>query len=625
MQNLEFAVSNLSLALTMIAVMAAAAAIIRAAVAREDDPLGPAVALGLSAGGFALTVLVFLALGLRGAPVSPSSDSWWLLPSIAWLALVSIAVFAAGRQPVFLNPSGNGTLDLCATLAVLAGGLILVATVLPRIVENPRQTLVPAVVGLLLLVVEAVLVARALPARPPERSGFFHSVSPLVLGAGALVAALLLIWVALIVVQGGRFSPTYAARAHSLLPVLRAAFGVLHVLAAAAVFGLILGWSARLLVAGSAGGWRVAPALILLVWVLTFNLLQCFQPRFQADALWYHLTLPFYWFRHGGLIAHPTLTEAGYPLLTEMLYTLPVSRAQPFAARVLHLAFGLGVVLAIYGDLRSRLSAAGALAVAAAFFVFDSVNEAAAWANIDLARTFFLVGAAACLARYADRNERRDLVVGAVLSGLAMSTAYIAIAFGNGLLTIALVAATAGSRAPARRILRDVALFWAISAAVFSPWLLKNLVHYGNPLHGLPGSNFRIPAPALISDYYLGNVFFIGSAIMACWFLLRAWAGKDEWFLAVYLLGYLFAGVFFLPAAHLRFFFPVYAVGLMLIGRATAPLLDRWRWLEPAIPAALLVFMITVIGYGWYQGLFAEAADFLFHDAPPHWKIIWHQ
>ena len=383
----------------------------------------------------------------------------------------------------------------------------------------------------------------------------------------------------------------------------------------------------------SRDGWRIAPALAFLAWVVAFDLLKCFEPQFRGDALWYHLTLPKYWVEKSGLRPHPSLSVAGYPLLIEMIYTVPVSCGLPFAARITHLAFGVGVVLAIYGWLRSRLSPAGAMAFSVAFFLFDSVNEVATWANTDLGRTFFLVCAAACLATYMDWGRRRDLVVAAALSGLAMSTHYLAIVFGNGLLTIALIATRVHRgqdahgtkvRAGARQIARDLAVFWLVSLAVFAPWLAKNLIHYGQPFYGLKGTNLRLPGGKTLTDFFFGNVSFVAAVIVALWFFARRDSGDGVRLLAVYLVAYLVVGAFELPPI-MRFFLPVYGVGLMLLGRAAAPLLSGRRPLELALSVALLVIGIAMTCYQWRHHLYDAPMEFIFHNKPPASTIIWHQ
>ena len=410
--------------------------------------------------------------------------------------------------------------------------------------------------------------------------------------------------------------------------------------------------------------WRIAPALAFLAWAVASDLLKCFEPQFEADALWYHLTLPKYWVDAHSLRPHPTLTVAGYPLLIEMLYTVPVSHGLPFATRLIHLAFGVGIVLAIYGWLRfspffplstrhsalstqeSALSAAGALAFASAFFIFDPVNEVAAWAHTDLARAFFMVCAAACLATYADRGERRDLLVAAILSGFAMSTHYMAILFSNGLLTIAFIAARLRSqcglpvltqdsalrtqhsqprsRASVQQIARDLAIFWLVSLAVFAPWLLKNLILYGQPLYGVANTSFRVPSSRILSEFFLSNVSYIGFALVALWLFARHSSEHGERLLAAYLVVYLLVGPFELPPIA-RFFLPVYAIGLMLAGRAAAPIVNARRWLEVALPIVLLIGAIATTSYQWQQHLYDAPLDFLLHHKPPAWDIIWHQ
>jgi hypothetical protein len=471
--NLSFAVANVTMAATVLAIIAVAAVAIRPVVAASDQPLGRASALALSAGGFGLIIFLFAAMGWIGRPL------WWVFAALLHLGIT--------------------------------GGLMLATR------------------------------------RPP-----------------------------------------------------------------------------RLRLVRSPGWWRVVPALAYLAWVIAFDLLKCFEPSFGADALLYHLTLPDYWVKAGGLRPHPTLTVAGYPLLIEMIYTVPISHSLPFATRMIHLAFGVGVVLAIYGWLRGRLSPVGAMTFAAAFFIFDSVNEVAAWAHTDLARTFFLVCAAACLATYADRGEQRNLVIAAVLSGLAMSTHYMTIVFGNGLFTIAFAATMAQSRASMKRIARDLAIFWLVSLAVFAPWLLKNLFHYGQPFYGLAGTNFRLPSSEVLTRFFFGNVFFVGFGLLALWIASQPESERGERLLAVYLLAYFVVGAFEIPPIA-RFFLPLYAVGLMVAGRAAAPFLGNRRTLEVILAVALLAVGIATTRYQWRMGLYAVPVEFLLHNKPAATAVIWHQ
>lgn len=369
---------------------------------------------------------------------------------------------------------------------------------------------------------------------------------------------------------------------------------------------------------------RILPPVLLLAWILSFNLLMCFDPEFHNDALWYHLTLPLHWVDSGGLKPHPTIEMSGYPLLTELLYAVPVTHDLPFTTRIIHLAFGLGVVLVIYGFLRDRMSAAGALTFGAAFFIFDSVNQVATWSNTDLARTFFLVGAAAFVARFAASGDRRRLALGAVFAGLAMSTHYMCIVFGNGLLTIALIVISVIARRKPREIVMDLAIFWVVSLIVFSPWPIKNMIQHGWPLEGLKNTSFRIPALEAISGFYFGNVFIVGFLIVAVGVLLYRASDRSDKFLAFYLVLYAVVGAFEMPPIE-RFFFPILAVGLILLGRLAEPFLERRPRLDIVIPCALLVLAILVTASQWRSHLYDDAVRFVFRDGPYHELVRWHR
>jgi len=215
-----------------------------------------------------------------------------------------------------------------------------------------------------------------------------------------------------------------------------------------------------------------------------------------------------------------------------------------------------------------------------------------------------------------------------------MSTHYMAIIFGNGLLTIALIAARihrgqVGGAAPPRsetirRLAREIAIFWLVSLAVFAPWLLKNIIHYGRPLHGLVGTNFRLPSGEVLSRFFLGNVFFVGFAFLALWWPTRRECEPGERLLAFYLIGYFVVGAFEIPPI-IRFFLPVYALGLMLAGRAVAPFLNARRWLEVPLAVALLAIGIAITGYQWRHHLYDEPVRFLLHNKPPAMTIHWHR
>lgn len=105
---------------------------------------------------------------------------------------------------------------------------------------------------------------------------------------------------------------------------------------------------------------------------------------------------------------------------------------------------------------------------------------------------------------------------------------------------------------------------------------------------------------------------------------MRGRLAPSERFLCLYLLGYLLLGALALPPIR-RFFFPVFGVGLMLAGRLTAPLFLRHRWLETALPAALLALAIAVTCYQWQQHLYESALDFLFRNSPPFSSVVWHR
>jgi hypothetical protein len=257
------------------------------------------------------------------------------------------------------------------------------------------------------------------------------------------------------------------------------------------------------------------PSLLFVLavsFVVAAVLLLAAVPPVDRDALTHHLAVPKLYLKYGGMVEIPWIPFSYYPMNLDLIYLLPLYFGQDIAAKYIHFSFGLLTGAAIYGYLRQRTrSRAWALLGGLLFLSLPVIVKLSITVYVDLGLVFFSTASLLLLMRWVGEDGRlRHLVLAGTLCGLAMGTKY------NGLLTFFLLACfvpvayvrrtdsgkgaiTAGGRQPVRAIGFGV-MFTVVAMAVFSPWMIRNIVWTGNPVYPLYDRVFkpaeaRAPAP----------------------------------------------------------------------------------------------------------------------------------
>jgi hypothetical protein len=192
--------------------------------------------------------------------------------------------------------------------------------------------------------------------------------------------------------------------------------------------------------------------------MLTFALAWALAPPTAWDALDYHLTAPKLYLETGR-VSHPfDLLHLGFPQLMEMLFTWGMGLVGERAAAPIHWWYGVLGVLALVVIVRL-----------------------AGWPYVDLTLLFYATLAFLALAHFLWGGLQADgwLVLSGVLAGLALSTKYTALALPPALGLSLLVSRI---RRPGFALRRAI-LLGLVALAVWSPWLIKNLVLTGNPTY----------------------------------------------------------------------------------------------------------------------------------------------
>jgi hypothetical protein len=212
------------------------------------------------------------------------------------------------------------------------------------------------------------------------------------------------------------------------------------------------------------------------------------------DVLEYHLQVPreFYNAQHIGALTHNCYSF--YPLGLEMLYLLGMAlRGGPFDGMFLpafmHGLFGVAAVTAIYLCLTKHANPKHAEASGNRQAIFSALLLASVpgliylsyLAKTELAQVFYLTLALLWLKHWLARPTWQVAICVGLLIGAACATKYLAIAF----VAVPVLATMLVFSLRQGRLMKHVAIAGLLCLAMLSPWLIRNIVHTGNPVFPL--------------------------------------------------------------------------------------------------------------------------------------------
>jgi len=281
------------------------------------------------------------------------------------------------------------------------------------------------------------------------------------------------------------------ATGFSLLGILSFGLAALHLytppmmtalIVIGAAAGLVLLWQEDFRITRSAvpslpaalfGGCVVLAVAVALVGALA--------PESEYDALWYHLWLPARWMAAGRPVDIVEEYVSLYPLTWDLVGGAAMIVGGPVAAKLLHWAclplIGVSTYLLatrLVPDARPALAAA--LAVVTPITIWEATTG-----YVDLAVTWYVSLSAYALVRYHDSDDRRWLLVSAVVMGGALAIKHLAlVAFA----VLAVVMAVREWRRGGRlaRAARTMLLYGSVALMLPAPWYVRAYATSGNPV-----------------------------------------------------------------------------------------------------------------------------------------------
>ena len=266
-------------------------------------------------------------------------------------------------------------------------------------------------------------------------------------------------------------------------------------------------------------GWNIWPAMLVAAMFSLYGF-YALAPEVFYDSLVYHLALPELFKAAGRWVATPTNLYSGVPMTMEMLFLWGSYWGGEGLAKLIPWGFGVGLGAGILGlALRRHRPFAGWMACAVYFSTpLFGLNVFRTAVDVGSAFAVFLAVCALALGAHETEEGRPEEAksfwpLSGLCLGLAMGMKYT----NWPALPVLLIVGWIG-RAPRR------GLFWfavcALACAV--PWVVKNVVCYGNPLfpyfneffnpHALYPVDWRgLSADAWSRDW--GNILHNGKAL----------------------------------------------------------------------------------------------------------------
>jgi hypothetical protein len=229
---------------------------------------------------------------------------------------------------------------------------------------------------------------------------------------------------------------------------------------------------------GAGLGKKILSGMVGLIFILT--LCHTLSPPTDPDGLIDHLQAPRVFLEAGRFYPMPDYVFANYPFTIESLFAIGMIFGSDTFAKLIHLTFATILVLAMY-LLGRRYLRKGTAWIAIAILIGMPIFPVwASLAYIDMGWALFEFLAIYAVVVWGVKKDRGWLILAGLMTGLALGSKYLAF---EGAAAVGLWILWRSRKDGWRTALRSASLFSAIALLVSSPWYLKNLLWFGNPIY----------------------------------------------------------------------------------------------------------------------------------------------
>ncbi|MBL8050276.1 MAG: glycosyltransferase family 39 protein [Anaerolineales bacterium] len=223
---------------------------------------------------------------------------------------------------------------------------------------------------------------------------------------------------------------------------------------------------------------RWVPILFIIIFIFSF-LLALAPPIEAFDGLLYHLTVPAWWLRDGG-VQLVDLHPYWYPSLLEGMFVFPLAFHLDSTPQLLHGTFALLCFGILFGWTQELFGFRAAWWSVAMFISMPSIPWVAAWAYTDFGLTFYTLGTLFALTKWSkDSSSTAWLIIAGIFCGFAVGIKYTSLA-----LPIAgCIILIWRLRSEIKQLHKNLGTFVGFALLSGGIWYLRNLIWTKNPFY----------------------------------------------------------------------------------------------------------------------------------------------
>lgn len=226
--------------------------------------------------------------------------------------------------------------------------------------------------------------------------------------------------------------------------------------------------------AGGVASW--IPMSVGIACLLAF-ILSLAPPIEDFDALFYHLTVPSWWLRDGGL-SLVSIPHYWFPQIVEGSFVWPMALGVDTATHLIHFTWFILTIFLLWHWVRQLWDNSIAWDVLLILLTMPSLLWLAAWAYTDYALTFAGLATLYSLWKWQNTQKHGWLFVSSIMAGVAVSVKYTGFVVPlAGMLLLVF-----WEQGFLQRI-KKATYFSATTILVASPWYLRNWIWMKNPLY----------------------------------------------------------------------------------------------------------------------------------------------
>ncbi len=226
---------------------------------------------------------------------------------------------------------------------------------------------------------------------------------------------------------------------------------------------------------------KLAPAWIkwFAIAATSLSFILALAPPIEAfDALLYHLTVPTWWLRDGGLRL-VNMPHYWFPSLVEGMFVWPLAFHNDIVPQLIHFTFGILFIILVWDWVKTLWGPQASWWSIAIFLSMPSLTWLAAWAYTDLALIFFALASLYALWKWKSTSLNPWLTICGIMAGFAMGIKYTSVVLPIAIAGLIIWWGHKNLRKMASHLLRIA----GTSLLIASPWYLRNWFWTGNPFY----------------------------------------------------------------------------------------------------------------------------------------------